>query len=132
MDRPALAVLELGSLVDRLAEQVEDPAQGHVADRNRDRIAGVDHAVAALEAVGGVHRDGAHAVVAEVLLHLADEIGRFAVPVTAHLDLQRRVDLRQLLREVGVDDDAGHLLDTPYVRSVAIAFSHWFLWFVQK
>ena len=29
--------------------------------------------VAALEAVGGVHRDRAHAVVAEVLLHLADE-----------------------------------------------------------
>ena len=121
--RPRLA------LVDRLAEQVEDPAQGHVADRDRDRAAGVDHLVAALEAVGGVHRDRAHAVVAEVLLHLADQLGRLAVVVAGHLDLHRRVDLGQLVGEDGVDDDAGHLLDASYVRSVAL--SHWFLFSSQ-
>ena len=81
--------------------------------------------VAALEAVGRVHRDRADAVVAEVLLHLADQLGRFAVLVAGHLDLHRRVDLRQLVGEDGVDDDAGDLLDSSYVRSVAL--SHWFL-----
>ena len=64
------------AVVDRLAEQVEDPAQGRVADRDRDRAAGVDHLVAALQAVGGVHRHRADAVVAEVLLDLADQLGR--------------------------------------------------------
>ena len=46
-----------------------------VADRHGDRAAGVDDLHAAREAVGGVHGDRAHAVVAEVLLHLADEVG---------------------------------------------------------
>ena len=73
--------LDRVAVVDRLAEQVEDAAQGVVADRDRDRAAGVDHLVAALEAVGGVHRDRADAVVAEVLLDLADQLGRFAVAV---------------------------------------------------
>ena len=44
-----------------------------VADRDGDRAAGVDDLHAAGQAVGGVHGDRAHAVVAEVLLHLADE-----------------------------------------------------------
>ena len=38
--------------------------------------AGVDHVGAAGEAVGRVHRDRAHAVVAEVLLHLRDRARR--------------------------------------------------------
>ena len=61
------------ALVDRLAEQVEDAPERDVADRHRDRAAGVDDLHAAREAVGGVHGDRADAVVAEVLLHLADE-----------------------------------------------------------
>ena len=84
------------AVVDRLAEQVEDAAQGDVADRNRDRAAGVDDLVAALDPVGRVHRDRADAVVAEVLLDLADQLGRFAVAVARRLDRDRRVDLRQL------------------------------------
>ncbi len=53
---------------------------------------------AALEAVRRVHRHRAHPVVAEVLLHLADELAGLAVPVAVvHLDRQRRVDLGQLL-----------------------------------
>ena len=126
MDRPALLGLHRLAEVDRLAEQVEDAAEGRVADRDRDRAAGVDHLVAALQAVGGVHRHRAHPVVAEVLLHLADQLGRFAILVAGHLDLHRRVDLRQLVREDRVDDDAGHLLDASHIRSV-VALSHWFL-----
>ena len=59
--------------VDRLAEHVEDPPERGLADRHRDRRAGVDHLGAARQPVGAVHRDRAHAVVAEVLLDLADE-----------------------------------------------------------
>jgi hypothetical protein len=42
-------------------------AQRHVADRHRDRAAGVAHLGAADQAVGGLHRDGADHVVADVL-----------------------------------------------------------------
>src|ERR671929_179324 len=54
-------------------------------------------------------RDRAHAIVAEVLLHLADE----HLPVV--LDGDRVVDLGQLVREDGFDDDALDLLDPPRV-----------------
>ena len=98
VDRPALVVLDLAAVVDRLAEQVEDPAQRRLADRDRDRPAGVEHLVAALEAVGGVHRDRADAVVAEVLLDLADQVDRRSASRSSppRLDLERRVDLGQL------------------------------------
>ena len=60
-------------LVDRLADDVPDPAERRVADGHADRRAGVDDVDAAREAVGRVHGDGADAVVAEVLLHLGDQ-----------------------------------------------------------
>ena len=60
-------------LVDRLAEHVEDAAERRLADRHRDRPAGVDDLDAAGQAVGRGHGDGADPVVAEVLLDLADE-----------------------------------------------------------
>ena len=78
-----------------LAEHVEDAAEGDLADRHRDRAAGVDHVGAAGEAVGGVHGDGAHAVVAEVLLHLGDQRGaRVRSVCSRELDLERVVDRR--------------------------------------
>ena len=64
--------VELVAHVDRLAQQVEDAPERDVADRHGDRAAGVDDLHAAGQAVGGVHGDRADAVVAEVLLHLAD------------------------------------------------------------
>ena len=74
VDRPALDVRAGGLLVvDRLADHVPDPAERRVADGDRDRLAGVDDVGAAREPVGRVHRDGADAIVAEVLLHLRDQ-----------------------------------------------------------
>ena len=70
----------------------------------------VDDVGAAREAVGRVHRDRAHAIVAEVLLHLRDQLARAAVPV-GDLDAERVVDLRQPAREDGVEDDALDLDD---------------------
>ena len=101
--------------VDRLAQQVEDPAERRLADRDGDRAAGVDDLGAARETVGGVHRDRAHAVVAEVLLHLADQ--RAAV---AAVDRDRVVDLGQLVREHGLDHDALDLLDAAHVPASAL------------
>ena len=95
--------------VDRVAEHVEDAPEGRLADRDRDRRAGVADVDAAGEAVGRRHRDGADPVVAEVLLDLADE--RF---LALALDLDGVVDGRQLAgRELDVDDRAGDLDDLP-------------------
>ena len=86
------------------------------ADRNRDRGAGVDAHGAAREAVGRVHRDGADAVVAEVLLHLRDQ--RAARVAFGDLDLERGIDLGEPVGEDGVDDDALDLDDPARVRAV--------------
>ena len=115
VDRPALGALgDLLALVDRLAQHVEDAAQRDVADGHRDGRAGVDHLVAAGQALGGVHRDRADAVVAQVLLHLGNQD-----PVHARdRDVERVVDRRQLAVEHGVEHDALDLNDPADVRSV--------------
>ena len=78
VDRPALGDLDLlaGLGVEHLADDVEDPALGDVADGHRDRRAGVAHLLAADEAVGRLQRDGADEVVAEVLGDLEGDLGR--------------------------------------------------------
>ena len=52
--------LDRAGLVDRLADDVDDAAERAVADRHRDRRAGVGDFLAAHQTFGGVHRDGAH------------------------------------------------------------------------
>ena len=49
------------------------------ADGHGDAVAGVAHLQAAHQAVGRVHGDGAHGVLAEVLRHLEDEVPRLVV-----------------------------------------------------
>ena len=60
MDGAARLGRHRAGLVDRLADDVDDAAEASVADRHRDRLAGVGDLLAAHEAFGGVHRDGAH------------------------------------------------------------------------
>ena len=55
---------------------LKQAAERLLANRDADRGAGVDHVDTARNPVGGVHRDGAHPVVAEVLLHLRDQVDR--------------------------------------------------------
>src|SRR6185503_15890919 len=131
VDGPALLRVHVAGLVDRIAEQVEDAAQRGLADGHGDRAAGVDDLHAARQAVGGVHGDRADAVVAEVLLELADEellLGAGAdallldLPVRVRaLDGDRVVDLGQLVGEHRLDHHAGDLLDAPDVAAVAVA-----------
>ena len=119
VDAPALGDLERRLRhVERLAERVPDVALGDVADGHRDRVAGVAHLGAADEAVGRLHRDGAHHVVADVL---GDLEGQGAVAATllalaeVDVDVQRVVELgHRLDGELDVDDragDAGHAAD---------------------
>ena len=66
VDRPVLVGLDRAALVDRLAQQVEDAAQGGLADRHADRRAGIDAVHAADHAVGAAQGDAADAAAAEV------------------------------------------------------------------
>ena len=98
--------------VDRVAEDVEHATERRLADRHRDRRAGVTDVDAAGETVRGRHRDGADPVVAEVLLDLADE----RLQALA-LDLDGVVDARQLAgRELDVHDGSGDLDDSAESR----------------
>ena len=113
VDRPALRVLrDIRLLVDRLADHVPDAAERHVADRNRDRAAGVVHLEAAREAVGRVHRHGADPVVAQMLLHLRDDGPRLLPVLRRDVDPQCGVDLGEAFREHDVDHDALDLDDS--------------------
>ena len=81
VNRPALLRLH-GPIrkVDRLAEHVQHAAERLGADRHRDRPAVILGRHAALQAVGRLHRDGAHAVLAEVLLDLDDDVDVCRLP----------------------------------------------------
>jgi hypothetical protein len=76
-----------------------------LAHRHRDRLAGIGDFLAACKALGGVHGDGAHRVLAQMLGHLEHQ------PLAVIVGLQRVQDRRQLVLEMHVDDGAGHLGD---------------------
>ena len=78
MDRPALACLPAAGSLSSTGSPItfQSAAERRLADRNGDRLPGVDDVGAAREAVGRVHGHGADAVVAEVLLHLGDQVVR--------------------------------------------------------
>ena len=60
----------------------------------------------------GFHRDRAHAVLAQVLLDLADDIEHRGAVRAVRDDVQRVVNLRQVSRlELHVDDGADDLHD---------------------
>ena len=67
MDRPQALGLDRPALVHRLTDHVDDTAEQFLAHRDRDRLPGVGHALAAHQTFGGVHRDGAHGVLTQVL-----------------------------------------------------------------
>src|SRR5581483_4557549 len=120
VDRPALAGRRLAA-VDGVADDVPDAAERLIAHGDGDRRARVDDLDAAREPVRRVHRHRAHAIVAEVLLHLRDELA--SAVAFRHLDAQRVVDLGQAVREDGVEDDALDL-DDPAGALCSLRCSH--------
>ncbi len=105
VDRARLRVRDGAGLVDRFAHHIDDAPERAVADRHRDRQAGVDDLLAAHEAFGRVHGDGADGRFAEMLGDLEHEA------LTLVLRLERVQDRRQLIPELHVDDRADHLGD---------------------
>ena len=76
-----------------------------IADRHLDRLAGVGDVLAAHQAFRGVHRDGAHRRLAEMLRHFEHQA------VAAVLGLERVQDRGQVALELHVDDGADDLGD---------------------
>ena len=100
-----LEVRELwGGPVDRLAEHVENPAEGSLADWNGDRTAGILDSHPADDGVGRRHRHRAHLVAADVLLHLDDDVNGDA-RIGLLTDAESVVKLGQVL---GLEFDVEH------------------------
>lgn len=97
--------LDRTGFVDRLADHVHDAAERAVAHRNRDRLAGVGHFLAADQTFGHVHRDRAHCGLTEMLRNFQHEAD------VAVLGLQRIENGRQVALELHVDDSAHDLGD---------------------
>ncbi len=74
MNRPVIVGVDGAAAVDRVADQIEHPAEGRLADRHLDGAAGVEAFLAANHAVGAAQRHAADAAAAKVLLHFADEV----------------------------------------------------------
>ena len=98
-------VVDRAGLVDRLADDVDDAAERLGADRHRDRRAGVGHLLAAHQAFGGVHGDGADGVLAEMLRDLEHQA------VAAGSWSRARSGSPAGAVELHVDDGADHLGD---------------------
>src|SRR5205823_11344800 len=69
VDGAPLLELDRARLVDRLADDVDDAAERALADRDGDRPAAVLDLLAAHQAFGRIHGDGAHGGFAEILRH---------------------------------------------------------------
>ncbi|MCY1551703.1 hypothetical protein D9M68_880490 [compost metagenome] len=105
VDGPALFLADRAGFVDRVAEHVHDPAEGRLADRDRDAGAGVGDVQAALQAFGRTHGDGTHHAVAQLLLNFQSGFDA--------LHFQGVVDGRHLITlELHVDHGADDLNDT--------------------
>ena len=120
MDRPAFHILGIGLVIDCLAQQVENTTQALIADRYRNRTAGVDSFHAAYHTIGRVHADAAGNIVTHVLRHFSNDL-----PI-AVADLYSVEQLRQLtVLEADVEygaDDLNHLAHVLF-RHVSVLLS---------
>ena len=105
VDRGELVASDRALLVDRLADDVHDPAERLGADRDLDLVAGRAHLLAAGQALGRIHGDGADDILAEVLGDLEHQ----AVAVV--FGLERREDRGEVAIKGHIDHGADHLGD---------------------
>ena len=103
------------AVVDDVADDVQQPAQHVLTYGHLDGATRVDHARAAHQAVGRLHRDAPGPQLAEVLLDLQDQAPAGASGV--RVDLQRVVDGGQLaLLELDVHHHSDDLFDPALVH----------------
>src|SRR3989442_10589375 len=125
----ALLVWNVAEIVDRLADNIHDATEGALAHRHGDWPTGVGRFHSAHHAVGRQHRNGAHAALPEVLLHLSNDIDRFGHLETIGSNPQRLIDRRQIfLSELDVENRANNLHDFSdvSVRVISVRRSHIF------
>ena len=104
--------------VDGIADDVEHPAQGRLAHRDGDRLAGAHHLVAAAQPVRRVHGDGADHAVAQILLDLQHQ------PAALAGELQGIVGVREPSAGEGHVDDGPHDLDDPALAGDCLRSCH--------
>ncbi|MNX53632.1 hypothetical protein D3C86_843330 [compost metagenome] len=111
VNAPTLFSSDWTCFVDRVAQNVHDPAQSRFTDRYGDGCARVDNVQTALQAFGGTHRNGTNHAVAQLLLNFQSGPGRA-------LYCQRVVDARYAVAwEFHVDNGADDLNDTSATHS---------------
>ncbi|SIK16719.1 cellobiose phosphorylase [Mycobacteroides abscessus subsp. abscessus] len=112
VDRPLLEVAAVARLVQAVAQGIEHVALDSVTDGHRNGVAGADDVHATDQAVGGLHRDGAHQVVTQVLCHLEGQ--RLGHCLVGDLGVEGGEERRHgVTRELHVDDRAGNADHSP-------------------
>src|SRR5205085_2145362 len=116
VNRPAWCVGWNGfTLIDWLAEHVEDTAERSLAHGDGDWSAGIRDLHAALNAVRGTHGHRANDVAANVLLNLGNET-HVPARLVLRLELERIVQLGEILAlEFNVENRSNDLNDFPDV-----------------
>ena len=110
VDGVVLFGIDRAQFVHRTADDVEDAAHRGFAHGHHNGLARVHHVHAAHQTFGGVHGDGAHDVVAQVLRHFTDQIRSVAVVRVFYL--QGGEDIRQVaVAELNVHHGADNLND---------------------
>ena len=112
VDGVFLFAVKVADAVDGVARHVEQASLDLVADRDGDGLAQEVDFHATHEAVGGVHGDGTHRVLADVLLALEHH-----APAVGADYLKGVVDLREVgiaVLEVDVDHGADNLCDSSF------------------
>jgi hypothetical protein len=115
MNRIELVGIHRALLVHRVTRDVEDATHDTFADGHGDGLPRVDGLVAALESFAGAHGDGAHPIVAQVLLNLEREPGGLAQDL--EFDGEGVVDRGELVGELDVHDRADDLNDFAFVHN---------------
>ena len=105
MDGAASLHVDRPGFIDGFADHVHDAPERALADRDRDRLAGVGDLLAAHQALRNVHGDAAHRVLAELLGDFEHE----AMAVVGRLEGVENGG--QVAVELHVDDGADHLGD---------------------
>ena len=91
---------------------VHHAAERAGTDRHLNRAAEIGRLHAALHAVGRLHGDRAHAVLAQVLLDFGDHVEECRAALAVRDDMERVVDFREVSGlELDVDHRPDHLND---------------------
>src|SRR3954471_6012888 len=115
MDGIVFIGLHRALFIHGIARDVEDAAHHAFADRHGNRFAGIDHLVAAAEAFGAGHGNGANPVVAQMLLCFESELRR-GTPGRREFDGERIKERRQCVAEFHVHHGTDNLNDFSFIH----------------